>query len=106
LPVFPIGRLAVFLTSADSAGSEAAQSFSKTLASSVQIKHHADHADGRKNVDQPLQQSIRYKALDRIDVIRRSADQVAGALLIMKCQRQFLNVRVNRPSQIVCNPLS
>jgi hypothetical protein len=30
LAVFPIGRLAIFLTSADSAGSEAAQSSSKT----------------------------------------------------------------------------
>src|ERR1700730_6989651 len=35
LAVFPIGRLAIFLTSADSAGSEASQSSSKTLASSL-----------------------------------------------------------------------
>jgi len=32
LAVFPIGRLAIFLTSADSAGSEATRSSSKTLA--------------------------------------------------------------------------
>ena len=55
--------------------------------SPVQIKHYRDHTQQGDDVNQYAQQPLRNKTLDRVDVTGDSADQIAGALLIMEGKR-------------------
>ena len=61
----------------------------------IQVEHDADHAQQSHRVDQHAEQPIRDEALNGFDIVGYAADQVASALLIMKRERQFLNMRVD-----------
>src|SRR5262249_3131338 len=51
------------------------------------------------------EQPLCDETLNRVNITCDTADEVAGALLIMESQREFLNVRIDSSSQIVGNPL-
>src|SRR5206468_5004429 len=73
--------------------------------SPVEIEHHANHADESDEIDQNTQQTLGDETLNGIDVTGHTADQITGPLLVVKGQRQLLDMRVQRPSQVVADPL-
>ena len=72
----------------------------------VQIEHHQYHAHQRKHVDEHAEHYVRNQALDRIDVAGHPADEIAGAFVIVICQRQSLNMPVKHPAQVMHHPLT
>ncbi len=48
---------------------------------------------------------MRDETLNGIDVAGDSSDQITRAILIVKCEREFLDVKVDGPSQVVADPL-
>jgi len=71
----------------------------------VQPEHDADHSHERENVNYGAEQTAADEALNIVDVTGHSADQVAGAILVVEGERQPLHVRVDRAAQIVGDPL-
>ena len=71
----------------------------------IEIKHHRNHADERHHVNEYAEQAVHDEALDVLDVIGYTADQVASALLVVECQRKALYMRINGEPQIIAHPL-
>ena len=72
----------------------------------VDAKHDNDHADQCEGIDQDSKKPGDNEGLDGIDVDGDTADKVAGGLLIVIGKRETLDMGVNRPPQIVGDPLA
>ncbi len=71
----------------------------------VKVEHHTNHANQGDDIDQYSEQPLRNETLNGIDIAGNTADQIARTILIVKSKRKFLDVKVDRSSHIVADPL-
>ncbi len=71
----------------------------------IDDEHHRDHAGDRDHVHHDAEHGRSHKVLDRLDITGYTADQVTCASLIVLGERQFRDVVIKGPPQIMSHPL-